>query len=257
MTDWRPQQYLKFKNERTQPSIDLAARIDVASPARVIDIGCGPGNSTAVLRARWGEAEIVGMDSSDAMLATARASGLNASWVKRDTASDLSDLGRFDVVFSNAALQWMPRHEVLIPKLFSLLECGGVFAAQVPYVRSSPVYALLLEMIAEPKWADFIPEPPKYPRHFTYDHFYNIICQLGSSREIWQTEYIHVMESHNDILEWYRGSGLRVFLDYLPDRPTKDDFCADYLERLSLAYRREGDGKILLPFTRIFFTVKN
>ena len=255
MADWQPIQYLKYRNERTQPTVDLVNRIDIRNIKRIIDIGCGPGNSTAILKSRWSEADVYGVDNSSNMIEKAKSENPDIGWLMMDALNDLSSLGKFDIVFSNAALQWMPGHEKLIPKLFNMLQDNGVLAVQVPCVKDLPVYSEIQRIIKLPKWRDFFKAPPVYPKHFTFNHYYDIICNLTDSIEIWQTDYIHIMSSHADILEWYKGSGLRPFLDMLPDTAMKEAFCGDYLDGISKAYPTEIDGRILLPFTRIFFMV--
>lgn len=255
MSDWQPDQYLRFRNERTQPAIDLAGRIEVGSPRRVVDIGCGPGNSTAVLRRRWPDAEIVGVDSSASMLEKARAEQPDGIWMRLDVGGDLSGLGRFDVVFSNAALQWIPDHDTLLPNLFGLLDDGGALAVQVPFVRDLPVFAEMAAMAATPRWAPHFPALPEYPKHFPFRHYYDIVCRLSPELYAWRTDYLHIFSSHDDIVEWYKGSGLRPFLDMLPDGAAREEFRREYGERIGRAYPAEKDGGVILPFTRIFFLV--
>ena len=257
MHDWEPSQYLKFKNQRTQPSIDLANRIDIQPPKRILDIGCGPGNSTEILKKRWPDAEVLGLDNSSNMIEEAKTALPHLQFILKDTSDDLSELGEFDVVFSNAALQWMPNHKVLIPKMFSQVSDGGVLAVQVPFAEDLPIYFVIREMIQSPKWRDYFKNPPNGPKHFDFQHFYEIISDLSPALEMWQTEYIHEMDSHEDILEWYKGSGMPPFLAMLQDKETKDEFCLDYFQRIIHHYPIENNGKILLPFPRFFFIVHN
>ncbi|MBN2462698.1 MAG: methyltransferase domain-containing protein [Dehalococcoidia bacterium] len=143
MNDWNPQQYLKFKSERTQPSIDLVARIMVNDPETIIDIGCGPGNSTQILRRRWPNADIVGLDSSQKMIEKAREDYPSQKWMVGD-AADLGTNQKYDIVFSNATLQWVPDHDVLIPRLFNRVNKNGVMAVQVPANNESAIHKALL-----------------------------------------------------------------------------------------------------------------
>src|ERR1051326_235233 len=121
MPDWNPELYLRFVNERTQPVKDLVAHIDLQGPTRVLDLGCGPGNSTAVLKHRWPDASVLGLDRSAAMIAKAKSSGLDVQWVHADAGASLTHLGPFDLVVANAALQWLPDHGQLLPRLVQLL----------------------------------------------------------------------------------------------------------------------------------------
>ena len=253
LADWQPEQYLRFRDERTQPTVDLARRIDAPPPRRVLDVGCGPGNSTAVLRALWPEAEIIGLDSSESMLEKARKISSDITWVRRDASLDMRDLGTFDVIFSNAAFQWIPGTEELIPRLFDMLSPAGVMAVQAPYVRELPVYAAAGRLTALPEWEPYFAEPVIYPLHRPCRFYYDILCGLEGHISMWQTDYIHIMNSCEDIVEWYKGSGLRPFLGRLPDDDTRRDFLAAYTEQVRQAYPVERDGKVLLPFTRGFF----
>ena len=256
MPDWNPSQYLKFKNQRTQPTIDLVNRIDVEQPKRIIDIGCGPGNSTAILQNCWPNAEVFGLDNSPAMLEKAKTDLPSVEFSLKDTSDDLTVLGEFDVVFSNAALQWMPSHETLIQRLFNLVSDGGVLAVQVPFARDLPIYITIREMIQKVHWESYFKEPPLYPKHYDYHHFYEIISEISSEIEIWQTEYVHEMDSHEAIMEWYKGSGMLPYLEMLPVDMAREEFCMEYLHHLTKKYPVESNGKVLLPFPRIFFIAR-
>lgn len=255
MQSWQPAQYLKYEAERTQPATDLAARIRAPDPKRIIDIGCGPGNSTAVLKERWPKADIYGLDGSENMLQRAKKDFPDAKWICKDAGGDLSSLGKFDIVFSNAALQWMPAHECLIPRLFDMLAEGGTLAVQVPCMEHAPAYKILRNMAGAEKWAGYFALLPEYPLHLPMRHYYDIIATLAGQIQIWQTDYIHVMKTHDDIVEWYKGTGMRPYLDMLPGDGLKSSFCDEYRTHISGAYKAERDGKILFSFTRIFFTV--
>lgn len=253
MADWQPSQYLKYRSERTQPAIDLVNRLSLADPKRIIDIGCGPGNSTAILKERWPDAAVCGLDNSANMLAKAKREYADIDWLQMSVEEDLSALGKFDLVFTNAALQWMPAHETLLPDLYGMLCENGVLAAQVPCVKHLPVYANIQSMIGTDRWARYFEHPPVYPKHFPFAHYYDILCGLTDRIEIWQTDYIHILPDHDGIVEWYKGTGLRPFLDMLPDDALRADFCEHYRQLIEKTYSVERDGRVLLPFTRIFF----
>ena len=255
MSAWQPDQYLLFEKERTRPAIDLVNRMEFESPKRIIDIGCGPGNSTSVLRARWPNAHIIGLDNSQSMIDKAKASHPEGEWLLMDANEDFSSLGSFDIAFSNAALQWIPSHEKLLPNLYRQLSHGGLIAVQVPFVRHLPVFNEIIAMTRSSRWASCFASLPEYPKHYPFRHYYDIICRLSQEIYIWQTDYLHVMSSHDDIVDWYKGTGLRVFLDLLPDDQARRNFCSEYSERIAKAYPIEKDGNVILPFTRIFFLV--
>jgi len=252
MADWNPGLYLRFESERGKPIADLLARVGLPCPARVIDIGCGPGNSTECLARRWPGAEIVGLDSSKAMLEAAARRLPGPRWVERDAAGDLSGLGPFDLVFSNAALQWMPAHERVLPAWFALLRPGGVLAVQAPNNFDSPLHQALLALAGSEKWRGALPQArPQNYRDAGY--YYDILSRLTADFELWATVYYHVLDCHEDMIEWYKGTGFRPYLEPL-DAPGQAEFLADMLEQARALYAPQADGKILFEFKRLFFT---
>lgn len=257
MSDWQPGLYLEFGKERTQPSIDLAAKITVENPKRIIDVGCGPGNSSAVLKARWQNAEITGLDNSKSMIDEAKAKYPSINWVYADASGDLSGLGKFDVAFSNAAIQWMPEQEKLLANLFGMLNKGGVFAAQIPCVMNMPVHIELTGLAESDKWKEkFKDKASSYEIHAA-EFYYDILCGLTSEIDLWETRYFHIMNTHADIVKWFSASGLRPYLDCLRDKAAREEFLSDYESALKKVYPKQADGRILFPFTRIFFTAVN
>jgi trans-aconitate 2-methyltransferase len=129
--DWNPELYLKFDRERTQPSVDLVTRIDFDHPKKIIDIGCGPGNSTQILVQRWPYAEIIGVDNSPAMIERAKKDYPNQNWRMIDAGRDEIE-GNYDIFFSNATIQWIPKHSELLKRFHNLLTDKGLIAIQVP-----------------------------------------------------------------------------------------------------------------------------
>src|SRR5262249_40407322 len=148
---WDPKHYLAFADERTRPAAELVARIDVAAPRNVIDLGCGPGNSTALIAARWPEAFLEGLDSSAEMVATAKASGVRADFFVADIATWRAR-APYDVIVSNATLQWLENHRELLPRLMSFVATGGTFAFQVPRNLDAPSHALMRVVASEGPW---------------------------------------------------------------------------------------------------------
>ena len=160
MVAWDAAQYLVFERERTQPAIDLARRIAGRRVARAVDVGCGPGNSTAVLAAAFPDAKVLGVDSSPEMLDAARSAHPGLSFAHADAAGGLAELpGSFDVVFSNACLQWVPDHPVLLARLMGKVAPGGVLAVQVPVNYDEPVHRIIREIVARPAWRGAFPQP--------------------------------------------------------------------------------------------------
>ena len=258
--DWQPNLYMQFGKERTQPSIDLTARINMQNPERIIDIGCGPGNSTNVLAARWRKAEITGLDSSAAMIEEAKSKYHGINWVHADAGGDLSYLGKFDIVFSNAAIQWIPNHEALLPGLFGMLNKGGVLAVQVPSTVNMPIHIELQKLIKTDKWKNLFEEKISQNnyRAENAEYFYNIICGLSAEVDLWETRYFHVMYTRADIVKWWSSTGLWPYLEcFGDDDEGRQSFLADYEAALKESYAVQSDGKVLFPFTRIFFMVVN
>lgn len=254
MSDWNSEQYLKFHAQRTQPAIDLAARIE-CEPREAIDLGCGPGNSTRVLKRRFPNARIIGADSSENMIETARSENPDIEFVLLDISGDLSGLDRkFDVVFSNACLQWLPSHAKLLPKLFALLSEGGVFAAQIPMNFEEPIHKIIEEVSRRGKWRGKFPEKRVFGT-LTISEYFDILSGLTSDFEIWQTIYCHRMPSVESIIEWYRSTGLRPYLNALSEEEG-GEFTGDILTELKKEYPRQKNGEIVFRFPRFFFIAK-
>ena len=155
MLDWNPEQYEKFIKDRTQPAIDLANRLEVWEAKRILDLGCGTGNSTKILKDKFPDAMVIGADNSDEMLAKAKKTHPDIEFIHLDVGGDLGEVkGKFDIVFSNACLQWIPNHEILLPKLMSLLRQGGVLAVQIPIQSEHPVHIIMNELVTTAKWKD-------------------------------------------------------------------------------------------------------
>lgn len=251
MPTWNPNLYMQFANERNRPAIDLIARINVSQPARIIDLGCGPGNSTALLRNRWPEANITGLDSSAEMIAAAAQAYPNESWVLADAALWTADAA-FDLVFSNAALQWLPNHARLFPHLMTQVAPGGALAVQMPYDFESPAFRVLLEVANATTWQQrteaarraLTKEPPSL--------YYNVLQPLKARLEMWDTEYFHILDSPQSIVEWFRGTRLRPFLEALDTEAEKLYFERMVLDGYTQAYPRQNDGRVLFPFRRLF-----
>lgn len=248
---WDPQLYLKFNRERTQPAIDLAARIEITEPQSVIDLGCGPGNSTAVLKARWPEADITGLDSDADMLAAARLKLPEANWVQADAANWQRDR-QYEVVFSNAMLQWLPDHARVIENWFSAVAEGGALAVQIPINFSEPVHRHILEVADDPRWSDLTNPAKRSLRASDVADYYEILSRLSERIELWVTNYIHQLDGPLDIINWMRGTGLRPYLDVL-SADQKLEFEAVLLSRLEKSYPPQSNRKVLYPFRRLFF----
>jgi trans-aconitate 2-methyltransferase len=254
-TTWDPGQYLKFRDERTRPSIDLAARISLVSPARILDVGCGPGNSTEVLHDRWPRARITGLDSSGEMIEKARTSHDWGEWICADTArlDEGVDRGAWDLVFSNAVLQWIPEHERLVPMLFGLVASRGSLAVQVPANAGSPLHQSLLRTADDPRWSRFTAGSASRLVYHEPSFYYSLLCGAAERVEVWETIYHHELPDHRALVEWYKGTGMRPCLERLPDEPSRRAFEDAVLEGCRTDYPVQPNGRVIYPFRRLFF----
>ncbi|HEY1779230.1 MAG TPA: trans-aconitate 2-methyltransferase [Roseiarcus sp.] len=249
---WSATQYVKFEQERTRPVRDLVARIPDAEVLNAADIGCGPGNSTEVLRERYPHALIVGIDSSPDMIEAAR---------KRlpDIAFEVADIRHWrpeeplDLILANASLQWIPGHETLLPALIGALKPGGALAVQMPDNLDEDSHRLMREIAAEGSWAAKLRDAAKAraERHGA-EWYFRLARPHASSVDVWRTTYFHPLAGPRAIVEWLKGSGLRPFLDPL-EESEREAFLACYEEEIAKAYPAEPDGTVLLPFPRLFF----
>jgi trans-aconitate 2-methyltransferase len=249
--DWNARQYLKFEDERTRPPRDLLAQVPLASARRVFDLGCGPANSTELLIERFPGAEVIGLDSSPAMLQQARERLPRATFLQGDLTSwtppEVADL-----LFANAVFQWVPDHEAVLARLLQSLPQGGVLAVQMPDNTDEPALALMKQVAGSGPWTGNLALASaarhELPRPGGY---YDLLRPLSAHLDIWHTVYNHVMEGPDAIVEWFKGSALRPFLSVL-DAEMQRGFLAAYTAEVALAYPPRFDGRVLLKFPRLF-----
>jgi len=248
--DWDTALYLKFENERTQPARDLLARVRL-NARRIVDLGCGPGTSTQLLAARYPDAEIIGVDDSEQMLAAAGARLPAIAFHKREIGAWRPSV-RPDLIFANAALQWLPNHHELVPRLMSFLAEGGCLAIQMPDNRQEPSHALMRMVAADGPWADrLVPVAKTRGLIGIYSDYYAWLEPLSAQVEIWQTTYVHPLPGVGAVVDWFRGSALRPFLNPL-DECEREQFIARYMTDLADAYPDEPDGRLLFLYPRLF-----
>ena len=250
---WDPQHYLTFAGERTRPAAELVARIDFAKPHRVVDLGCGPGNSTALIAARWPDAKVEGLDSSAEMIASAKCSGVRADFFEADIASWRPDTP-YDVVVSNATLQWLENHNTLLPRLMRFLAQGGSLAFQVPRNLEAPSHALMRDVAAHGPWVAKLKDV-RGINVLSPDIYFEILSPHASSLDIWETEYLHVLEGDDPVYRWVGATGLRPYAQAL-DGEEREQFLSTYRARLRDAYPMRADGKTLFPFKRLFVVAR-
>ncbi len=254
MIDWNPDLYLKFGKERTLPSKDLVSRIGINNPARILDIGCGSGNSTNELKKRWPDAEIIGIDNSPTMIEKAKALYTDIDFRLMDATEDLSNLGTFDIVFSNAAIQRMTGHEELIKKWYALLNTGGTIAIQLPLVDSIKGQQALYELEYVKKYKPYFEGKKLRFNHHQPDFYYDVLSRLSSAKDIqiWTTTYMHVMQGLEGILQWYESTSMKDYLDALPNDEYRENFKNNYLIKLKNVYSLRADGTVLFNYKRLF-----
>ncbi len=246
---WDPDLYLRFADHRTRPGIELLARIRHEEPAYVVDLGCGPGNLTALLAKRWPRARLVGIDSSTEMIDTARNDHPEVDWLVADIAEWEPDRA-VDVLYSNATLHWLDDHAQLFPRLRSwLTPSTGVAAIQMPDNWQAPTHRVPAEILDDGSWPtaardallrDPVSTPENYRRWLQ-----------PASVDQWRTTYYQELEGRDAVWNWVTGSVLRPVMDAL-DADDRSRFAARCKQRYAEAYPHDADGNVLLPFSRLF-----
>lgn len=247
---WNPDQYLKFAAPRLRPAVDLLAAVPSSSPQVVYDLGCGAGNVTRLLAERWPQAQITGVDDSASMLARAAAELPAARWVRQSLADWRADRPA-DLIYSNAALHWLPDHARLFPAMVGQLAPGGVLAVQMPRNFGAPSHTMIADTVRGGPWRARL-EPMLQPSPVAPpEAYYDALAPRVARLDIWETEYLQVLEGADPVKEWTKGTWLKQFLDAL-DEPERSAFESDYAARLRSAYLSRADGKTLFPFRRLF-----
>ncbi len=250
MSDWNSNQYIKFEKERTQPSVDLISRINII-PKTVLDVGCGPGNSTNKLYVRFPNSEILGIDSSENMLDKAEKTYPHLKFFKCRVPEDMDKIENFDLIFSNACLQWVPDHRNLFPKLMDKLNPKGMLAVQIPLVQNSEFYRVLNKVTANEKWKKL--RNIKVFHNLLPNETYDVLLKISDDVTMWDTTYYHIVPSHDSVIEWYMGSGLRPYIDML-NQEEETEFLRELLEMLKSELPVQADNSVILKMPRLFFT---
>ena len=248
MPSWDEAQYLKFADERTRAARELLARVPLGHPAHVVDLGCGPGNSTALLHERWPDARVVGVDSSPEMLARARRDLPGLTFELGDVRG-YAPAQPVDVFFANAVLQWVPEHGSLLQQLLASLAPSGALAVQMPCNFDEPSHRLMREVPGP--WSTRIAGVSARAGVARAAVYYDLLAPTAATVDVWQTTYEHVMADAPAIVEWLKGTGLRPYLEALaPDM--RADYLAAYTDAIDAAYPARSDGKRLFSFPRLF-----
>ena len=249
---WSATQYARFESERTRPVRDLLANIPTRTVAAAVDIGCGPGNSTEQLLARFPDSTVTGLDSSPDMIDAARQRLPHIRFEKGDIAT-WRNANPFDVILANAVLQWVPDHASLLPALIAKLTPNGSLAVQMPDNLDEPAHRLMREIAADGPWAGKLAGASN-ARAFRRgaEWYYRLLHGTGATVDIWRTTYHHPLPGGaGAVVEWFKGSGLRPFLEPL-DAVEQADFLTRYHTAVGEAYPALSDGTVLLPFPRLF-----
>jgi trans-aconitate 2-methyltransferase len=248
---WSPTQYLKFEDERTRPARDLLAQVPLGAVRRVVDIGCGPGNSTELLAERFPDAEVIGLDSSPDMLKAARARLPRAAFMEADV-SAWTPHPTVDLLYANAVFQWVPDHIDVLARLLGALSPGGVLAIQVPDNFAEPSHMLMAEVANGGPWSaklgraagarETIPPPSGY---------YGRLKPMALRIDVWHTLYNHPLDGAPAIVEMIKSTGLRPYLAPL-DAEEQGAYLREYTARVAAAYPPLIDGRVLYRFPRLF-----
>jgi len=251
---WDPQQYLKFGVERLRPALDLLARVPLDAPHSIVDLGCGPGGVTALIRDRWPEAQITGIDNSVPMLEQARGKLPDVTW-------ELADLAKWapakpvDLIFSNAALHWLDDHQTLFPSLLSHLNPGGVLAVQMPAQHRAPSHLIGYDLAESETWRSRLAGLVRRRPILEPEDYYSILSPRAASLNLWFTEYLQVLRGANPVAEFTKGSFVGIWLSALSPAEALA-FETSYQSRIAAAYPPHADGSTLFPFRRFFLVAK-
>jgi trans-aconitate 2-methyltransferase len=249
---WSAKQYVAFEDERTRPVRDLLSALPDIEARSAMDLGCGPGNSTEVLAVRFPDAVVRGLDSSSDMIEAARRR-LPRVRFEIGGIEEWNDPGPFDVILANAVLQWVPNHAELLPRLVAKLASGGGLAIQMPDNLDGAAHRLMREIAADGLWAQAqaLASAARTPIADA-NGYYELLRPLCSKVDVWRTTYHHPMrDGAAGIVEWFKGSGLRPFLEPL-DTASRAAYLERYTAAVALAYPALSDGSVLLPFPRLF-----
>lgn len=251
---WEPELYACFEAERTQPCADLILRLPLAHPRRIMDLGCGPGNSTELLARRFPSAELRALDSSEEMLNAARKRVRGCSFVRADMA-EWSPPERYDLLFANASLHWLPDPVAAMERLAAFLNPGGVLAAQMPRSFHLPTHVSAREIAEMPRWSSVLKtienrsEPPAPGAD------YDVLKLSNSNVQVWETVYEHILPSPAHVVQWMRGTGLRPYLDRL-SVAERQNFLTEYALRIHAEYPPDSSGKVVLKYPRVFILIE-
>jgi trans-aconitate 2-methyltransferase len=254
--DWAPDVYLAFAGYRARPAADFLPRISIPARGVLYDLGCGPGNVTAKLKAKWPDRDVVGVDSSPAMLDAAR-----AAHAAPGLAFQTGDIARWSppqsaaLVFSNAALHWVGNHETLFPHLISTLMPSGTLAVQMPTGQEAPYQTCIEEVAARPQWRDKLAGAYQQTMPLAPHIYYDLLAPLAEEIDIWHTEYHHVLQGEDPVTAWVAGTALVPYTSLLTQREAQE-FTAAYAAAVRPFYPPQADGRTLFIMRRLFILAR-
>ena len=254
---WDPRQYNRFEAQRDRAALDLLVRLpEDFSPAEIWDLGCGTGQHAALLKRRHPNANVHGMDSSEAMLDQARALSTEVEWSAGDIATWAPEHPA-DLILANASLQWLPDHQALFPHLAKALSPDGLLAVQMPMAWETRHHRVMRETAADGPWAAVLAGVDTIAPLLPAEAYYAALAPLCDDIDIWATTYLHVLEGDDAVLEWMKGTALRPYLTALAgDPPMRAAFLTALADCLSRAFPQRADGSTLLPFPRLFLVAR-
>ena len=247
---WDPEKYLAFTDERGRPFAELVQRVPGA-PATIVDLGCGPGQLTHILRERWPAARIVGVDSSGEMIDKARRDNNDPG-----VTYELADASAWmpeehcELVISNAMFQWVPDQLDVIGRLATVTD---TLAIQVPNNFDAPSHALMREVAGRPPYAEHL-GGLEFRLGTGVETYLDLLVGLGWTVDAWETTYQHILAGEDAVFGWVSGTGARPVLQALPDE-LRPQFEAEYKAALREAYPSQTWGTVL-PFARVFVVAR-
>lgn len=253
---WSPSTYLLFKNDRSRPAIDLLSQISLDVAGSIIDMGCGPGNITHLIKEKWPNRNIIGIDISSEMLEEARQKYPkdNISWQKSDISSWKSS-EKMALIFSNAALHWVPRQKELLLNFLKKLKDGGILGFQIPITKELHFEKILNEITSLPQWSNKFVQVKTYKDPITINEIYKVVSPHCSLVNIWTTNYFHILKGENPVTEWIKATTLSPYLYVLNDEDKKK-FLNEYKSLEKKIYKKESNQKTIFKMKRLFVVAK-
>lgn len=251
MPDWDPNLYLKFSDQRARPASDLIAQIKLDDLRRIIDLGCGTGNSTEQLHARWPSTELTGLDSSENMILQARQNHPDWKWIQ-STIENWNPAGTYNLVFSNAALHWVPNHGEIFARLLNAVTPGGVLAVQMPNNFQAPAHLAMKKAATDPRWASALRRAAENIFIQPAAFYYNALRKEANILNIWETEYLQIMDGPRAVLDWMRSTAMRPYLSRLANDAQRSEFEQLCLAEYEELFPADDQGKSLFPYKRMF-----